>query len=71
MILMIGGTEIIIILIVVLVMFGAKKVPSLMKDVGKGLNEINKTKEEIKKELKVDEMDIVKNIRNVKEVIKK
>ena len=42
-----------------------------MKEVGKGLNEINKTKEEIKKELKVDEMDIVKNIRNVKEVIKK
>ncbi len=71
MILMIGGTEIIIILIVVLLMFGAKKVPSLMKDIGKGINEINKTKEEIKKELKVNDLDIVKDVKKIKEVIKK
>jgi len=71
MILMIGGTEIIIILVVVLLMFGSKKIPSLMKDIGKGMKEINKTKEEIKSELKIDDIGIIKNIRDVKEVIKK
>ena len=71
MILMIGGTEIIIILVVVLLMFGAKKLPILMKDFGKGLKEFNKTKEDIKKDLKIDDMDIVKDIKNIKEVIKK
>jgi sec-independent protein translocase protein TatA len=71
MILMIGGSEILIILVVVLLMFGAKKLPSLMKDVGKGVKEFNKTKEEIKKELKVDDLNIVKDIKNIKEVIKK
>jgi sec-independent protein translocase protein TatA len=71
MILMIGGSEIVIILVVVLLMFGAKKLPSLMKDVGKGINEFNKTKDEIKKELKVDDLDIVKDVKKIKEVIKK
>jgi len=71
MILMIGGSEIIIILVVVLLMFGAKKLPSLMKDVGKGVNEFNKTKEELKKELKLDDLDIIKDVKKIKEVIKK
>ena len=71
MVLMIGGPEIIIILIVVLLMFGAKKLPSLMKDVGKGVKEFNNTKDELKKELKIDEFNIVKDIKEIKDVIKK
>lgn len=34
-----GGQEIIIILILVVLLFGAKKIPELMKGVGKGIKE--------------------------------
>ena len=39
---MIGGQEIILILIVVLVLFGGKKIPELMKGLGKGVKEYKK-----------------------------
>ena len=71
MILMIGSSEILIIGLVVLLLFGAKKIPTLMKDVGKGVREINKTKQEIKEELKLDEMEVVKNIKDIKDSITK
>lgn len=34
-----GGQEVIIILIVVLLLFGGKKIPELMKGLGKGIKE--------------------------------
>ena len=71
MILMIGSSELLIIGLVVLLLFGAKKIPSLMKDVGKGVREINKTKQDIKEELKLDEMEVIKNIKNIKDTITK
>lgn len=39
---MIGGQEIILILIVVLILFGGKKIPELMKGLGKGVKEYKK-----------------------------
>jgi sec-independent protein translocase protein TatA len=43
----IGPQEIIIILIIVLLLFGGKKIPELMKGLGKGMKEFkNATKEE-------------------------
>jgi sec-independent protein translocase protein TatA len=36
---MLGGQEIIIILIIVLLLFGGKKIPELMKGLGKGIKE--------------------------------
>lgn len=38
----IGGSEIIIILLIVLVLFGGKKIPELMKGLGKGVKEYKK-----------------------------
>ncbi|HKK81527.1 MAG TPA: twin-arginine translocase TatA/TatE family subunit [Prolixibacteraceae bacterium] len=44
-----GGQEIIIILIIVLIFFGGRKIPELMKGLGKGMKEFkNATKEEDK-----------------------
>ena len=37
-----GTTEIIIIALVVLLLFGGKKIPELMKGVGKGINSFKK-----------------------------
>jgi sec-independent protein translocase protein TatA len=71
MILMIGGQELLIVAVVLLVLFGAKKIPSLMKDVGKGVSELNKVKDEIKNELKIDDIGIIKDMKKIKETIKK
>lgn len=38
----IGGSEIIVILLIVLVLFGGKKIPELMKGLGKGVKEYKK-----------------------------
>ncbi len=37
--LMIGSTEIIIILIIILLLFGGRKIPELMRGLGKGMKE--------------------------------
>lgn len=42
-----GGQEIILILIIVLVLFGGKKIPELMRGLGRGVNEYKKAKNEV------------------------
>ncbi len=37
-----GGQELLIVLVVVLILFGGKKIPELMRGVGKGLGEFRK-----------------------------
>jgi sec-independent protein translocase protein TatA len=48
---MFGGKEIWIILIVVLVLFGGKKIPELMRGMGRGIREFNDAKNNVKKEI--------------------
>jgi sec-independent protein translocase protein TatA len=45
-------TEILIILGVVLLMFGGKKIPELMRGIGKGIKEFNNAKNSVEEELK-------------------
>lgn len=40
----VGFNEIIIILVIILLLFGAKKIPELMRGVGKGMREFNDAK---------------------------
>jgi sec-independent protein translocase protein TatA len=47
----IGGQEIILILIIVLVLFGGKKIPELMRGLGKGVNEYKKAKNEMMEDI--------------------
>ncbi|MBQ6956666.1 MAG: twin-arginine translocase TatA/TatE family subunit [Bacteroidales bacterium] len=49
---MIGGQEIIIILIIVLVLFGGKKIPELMRGLGKGVKEYKNAVSNIESEIK-------------------
>ncbi len=44
----IGGTEIIIILLIVLVLFGGKKIPELMRGLGKGVKEYKNAVNDVK-----------------------
>jgi len=48
---MLGTTEILVIAVVVLVLFGAKKVPELMKGVGSGIKEFKKASRDVQDEL--------------------
>ena len=41
----IGGPEIILILVVVLLMFGGKKIPEMMRGLGKGMKEFKDAKD--------------------------
>ena len=41
-----GGPEMLLIFLVVLLLFGAKKVPELFRSLGKGVNEFRKAKNE-------------------------
>ena len=49
---MLGTTEIILIVIVVLLMFGGKKIPELMRGLGKGMKEFKDAKEGVENEKK-------------------
>jgi sec-independent protein translocase protein TatA len=46
-----GGSEWILIIIVVLLMFGGKKIPELMRGVGRGMREFNDAKNNVKSEI--------------------
>lgn len=53
-----GTTEIIIIAILVLVLFGAKRIPELAKGLGQGIKEFRKASSDIKKEIEDSSRDI-------------
>ena len=57
-----GGSEIFIILFVVLLLFGGKKIPELMRGLGKGIKEFNSARSQIESEIKdgMKEADRVK-----------
>jgi len=46
-----GGTEWIIIVIAVLVLFGGRKIPEFMRGIGRGIREFNDAKSNVKKEI--------------------
>ena len=46
-----GGIEWIVILFAVLLLFGGRKIPELMRGLGKGIREFNAAKSTIKEEL--------------------
>jgi len=46
-----GGTEVVLILAVVLILFGAKKIPELAKGMGQGIKEFKKATREVTDEI--------------------
>ena len=46
-----GGGELFLIVIVVIMLFGQDKLPELMKSLGKGMRELNDAKNQIQKEI--------------------
>lgn len=55
-----GGPEIILILAVLLIFFGAKRIPELAKGLGKGIKEFKNATTEIKEEIEDGVKDLDK-----------
>ncbi|HPG10141.1 MAG TPA: twin-arginine translocase TatA/TatE family subunit [Chitinophagaceae bacterium] len=53
-----GTNEMIIIIVVVLLLFGGRKIPELMRGLGKGVREFNDAKNNVKKEIEDSANDI-------------
>lgn len=47
-----GGSELIIIVFVILLLFGGRKIPELMRGLGKGIREFNSARASIEEEIK-------------------
>jgi sec-independent protein translocase protein TatA len=66
-ILFISGPEIIVILLVVLLLFGSKKIPEFARGIGKGMREFRKATEDIKRELNEETNEIRDGIKDIKD----
>lgn len=54
---MIGVPEILIVVLVILLFFGAKRIPELARGIGQGIKEFRKASDEIKKEIEEGEKE--------------
>ncbi len=59
---MLGTNEIIIILVIVLLLFGGRKIPELMRGLGKGVREFNDAKSNVKKEIEESTNDVKNSV---------
>jgi sec-independent protein translocase protein TatA len=68
---MIGTQEIILIVVAILIMFGGRKIPELMKGLGKGIREFNDAKNNVKSEIEdgIKEKDKDEEIRRLREQV--
>jgi sec-independent protein translocase protein TatA len=66
---MFGGTEIILIVVVVALLFGAKKIPELARGLGKGVREFKDATE--KSDLAKDLKDVASEVNKVKKDVEK
>jgi sec-independent protein translocase protein TatA len=53
-----GGQEIVIIFLIVLLLFGAKKLPELARGIGKSMGEFKKARDDFEKEITRAETDV-------------
>jgi sec-independent protein translocase protein TatA len=58
----VGGMEVIVILLFVLMFFGAKSIPGLARTLGKGMREIQHASDEIKREIRSTSDNIKKDL---------
>jgi sec-independent protein translocase protein TatA len=70
-----SGPHIILIALVVLLLFGGKKIPELMRGLGKGIREFKDAKDNVKKEIEdninADQSTVVKSSSNTAPPVKR
>ena len=59
-----GTNEIIIILVIVLLLFGGRKIPELMRGLGRGVREFNDAKTNVKREIEDNNNEIRNSVKD-------
>ncbi|MCF6332473.1 MAG: twin-arginine translocase TatA/TatE family subunit [Draconibacterium sp.] len=70
-ILFISGGEIVLVMLLALLFFGAEAIPDIAKTLGKGMREFKKATNEIKREINEHTSDIKKDIDEVSSTVTK
>ena len=58
---MLAGQDLLVILVIALIVFGPKKLPELMKTIGKTLGEVKKATEDVKESIGIKELEGIKS----------
>lgn len=66
-----GMGELLIILVVVLILFGGKKIPEIARNLGKGISEFKKGVNDLKNEISITDEDVNKTDSKKIESVKK
>jgi sec-independent protein translocase protein TatA len=53
-----SGMELVVVVLIVLLLFGAKKIPELARGVGQGISEFRKASSDIRKEIEKGAQDV-------------
>lgn len=59
-----SGMELVVIVLIVLLLFGAKKIPELARGVGQGISEFRKASSDIRKEIEKGAQDVENSSKN-------
>ena len=62
-----GGPEIAVIFVIVLLLFGAKKIPELARGLGKSMGEFKRARDEFEDEIRRAEVEVKEEERQTKE----
>jgi sec-independent protein translocase protein TatA len=62
-----GGSEVILILFIILLLFGAKRLPELSRSLGKSLGEFKKGREDLEREIREAQRDMEKAVTEAEE----
>ena len=66
----IGGSELILVLFVVLLLFGSKQIPEFARMLGKGMHEFKKATEDIKREINKEAKNLEDDINDATKSLK-
>ncbi|KUG25881.1 twin-arginine translocation protein tata [hydrocarbon metagenome] len=59
-----GATEILLIVLAILILFGAKKIPELAQGIGKGMKEFKKAVRDVEDDIKTSDDDKKKEVKD-------
>ncbi len=64
--LFISGQEMVIVFVVVLLLFGSKRIPEVARGLGKGMKEFKKATDDIKREIQDSSADVMEDFKDIK-----
>lgn len=66
----IGGFEWVLIILAILLLFGAKRIPELARGIGQGIQEFRKASDDIKKEIDKGKDEVNKSVKDNSDTVK-